>query len=468
MKSDHNTYNRRNFIRTAGCAALGSTSFFSTLLNLQAMSNCSFVNSFNSDDDYKALVCIMLAGGNDSFNTVIPYDTANYNEYQFSRSELAIPHDELLPIYPDNYNEMELAFHPSAPEMQELFEDGKLAIVCNVGTLVQPTSRLNYESAFNIPTGLFSHSDQAHHWQTSVPQTSYATGWGGRLSDMVRSANSNSEISMNISLSGKNVFQSGLESSEYSILPIADGSVGINGYNGNSSYDQLKTGLVKSLMEKQYQDIFKRSYADVVRASQNAHELFSGAVSNSIIQTDFSDSNLSQSLKMIARTIKVRESLGMKRQCFFVRVEGWDHHRDLLDNHKDLLRELSISLKEFQESLEELEIEDSVCSFTISDFGRTLNSNGSGSDHAWGSIMFAMGSQVKGREIYGSYPELNLASNIMLDGGILIPQISTDEYFAELALWYGVSQTDLVDLFPNIGNFYNAMSGSAPVGFMNI
>ena len=267
---------------------------------------------------------------------------------------------------------------------------------------------------------------------------------------------------------GKNFFQSGLESSEYSILPIGDGSVGIKGFNGNSSLEQIKTSMVKSLMEKQYQDIFKKSYADVVTASQNAHELFSGAVTDSELQTEFSESNLSQSLKMIARTIKVRESLGMKRQCFFVRVEGWDHHRDLLDNHEVLLRELSIGLLEFQNALEELEIQDSVTSFTISDFGRTLNSNGSGSDHAWGSNMFVMGSQVKGQEIYGDYPGLNLDSDIMLDGGVVIPQLSTDEYFAELALWYGVSPLDLVDLFPNIGSFYDIMSGTAPIGFMNL
>lgn len=447
------------------CAALGSTSLYSSLFNLQSL-NLLSINSASSDQDYKALVCIMLRGGNDGFNTLVPFDLENFDNYQSNRFNLALARESLLPISPLTYNQQELAFHPEAQGLQTLFDQKKLALVCNVGTLVEPVSKSEVLGNSKLPSGLFSHSDQAHHWQTSVPQSNSPTGWGGRLADVLRAANSNTEISMNISLAGKNVFQLGNEISEYSILPTGDGSIGIKGYKGTSAIDQLKTSMVKSLMEQQYQDIFKKTYADIVVASQNAHELFSGSLADSVITSPFSESTLSQSLKMVARTIKVRESLGMKRQCFFIQHDGWDHHRDLINGHAYLLNELSTAMLEFQEALVELDVEDQVCSFTISDFGRTLNSNGSGSDHAWGSHAMVMGGSVKGGDVYGSYPELIEGGDKWLEGGIIIPDISTDEYFAELALWFGISASEIQYVFPNISNFYSPMSGNAPIGFM--
>jgi uncharacterized protein (DUF1501 family) len=171
-------------------------------------------------------------------------------------------------------------------------------------------------------------------------------------------------------------------------------------------------------------------------------------------------------MKMIARTIQVRQQLGLKRQTFFVRFDGWDHHDELLNNHSQMLGILSKAMSEFQSALKELNLEDKVTTFTISDFARTLTSNGNGTDHAWGGNVMVMGKQVKGKEVYGQYPNLILNSEIELGGGVLIPKVSTDEYFAELALWYGVSPSDLPLLFPNIGNFYNTMSGQGPLGFM--
>ena len=314
----------------------------------------------------------------------------------------------------------------------------------------------------------FPHADQDQQWQTSVPQTASPTGWGGRLADMVQAANANQDISMNISLSGKNVFQLGQQSAEYSILPTGTGSIGIKGYNGTSTFDQIRTGAVNSLMEKQYQDIFKETYAGVIQASQNTHELFSAAVGNSTLNTTFSNSELSQSLQMVARTMKVRDELGVSRQTFFVRFDGWDHHDELLNNQNAMLGVVSKAMSEFQTALAELGLEDCVTTFTISDFARTLTSNGNGTDHAWGGNVLVMGGKVKGNEVYGSYPSLALNSDLEVGGGVLIPQISTDEYFAELALWYGVPKSDLALLFPNIGNFYNTMSTEPPIGFMDI
>ena len=460
---------RRKFLGTASCAAIGSTTFFSTLFNLQSMSAASMSSaSAAAAGDYRALVCIMLGGGNDSYNMLVPTDNQHYNEYTATRSNQAIPKNNLLGISPTLYNEKELGFHPAMPELKTLFDAGKLATVCNVGTLVQPTTKSDYLNGVNLPFGLFSHADQDQQWQTSVPQTASPTGWGGRLADMVQSANANQDISMNISLAGKNVFQLGQNSAEYSILPTGTGSIGITGYDGTSTFDQIRTGAVKSLMEKQYQDIFKQTYAGVIQGSQNTHELFSAAVGNSTLSTAFSNSDLSQRLKMVARTMKVRDELGVSRQTFFVRFDGWDHHDELLNNQNNMLGIVSKAMSEFQTALAELGIEDCVTTFTISDFARTLTSNGNGTDHAWGGNALVMGSKVKGKEIYGSYPSLVLNNDLEIGGGVIIPQISTDEYFAELALWYGVPKSDLALLFPNIGNFYNTMSSTPPLGFMDI
>ncbi len=464
----HHKMDRRHFIGTASCAAIGSTTFFSTLFNLQSMSAASLfnTNALNNQEDYRALVCIMLGGGNDSYNMVVPTNNEHYQQYKITRSNQALNQNALLKLAPKSFKKKELGLHPAMPELKALFDQEKLAILCNVGTLVQPTDIRDYNNGSKLPFGLFSHADQDKQWQTSIPQTNAPTGWAGRLADMVKSANSNQNISMNISLSGKNIFQLGQEASEYSILPTGTGSIGISGYKGASSFDQIRTGAVKNLMEKQYQDIFKSTYAEIVQASQNTHELFSAAVGNSTINTTFSPSELSQSLKMISRTMKVRKQLGVKRQTFFVRFDGWDHHDELLNNHNRMLGVLSKAMSEFQTALGELNLEDCVTTFTISDFARTLTSNGNGTDHAWGGNVMVMGSKVKGKDIYGSYPNLVLRSDIELGGGVLIPKISTDEYFAELALWYGVPKSELVRLFPNIGNFYNTMSSAAPLGFM--
>ncbi|HAA10960.1 MAG TPA: hypothetical protein DCE41_04365 [Cytophagales bacterium] len=221
-------------------------------------------------------------------------------------------------------------------------------------------------------------------------------------------------------------------------------------------------------MEQQYQDIFKQTYADVVRGSQNTHELFSEALDGATIQTEFEESELGLSLKMIARTIKAREKLGARRQTFFIRFGGWDHHIELLNAQNEMLGEVSRGMSSFQSALEELGIQDCVTTFTVSDFARTLTSNGNGTDHAWGSNVLVMGNQVKGQEVYGQYPSLALNTPLMLEGGVVIPQVSTDEYFAELAMWYGVSRSDLTYLFPNLGNFYNIMSPEPPLGFMHL
>ncbi|MDG2449629.1 MAG: DUF1501 domain-containing protein [Saprospiraceae bacterium] len=464
-----NKYNRRRFLGTASCAAIGSTTFFSTLFNLGMANEAAgraVKSSLNPSDDYKALVCILLAGGNDSFNMLVPTDNSAYNAYSTTRSNQALTQNSLLGLTHLTGGMPSLGVHPSMPEVQQLYNSGSLAFLSNVGTLVEPTSKAQFENeSVSLPLGLFSHADQIQQWQTSVPQTRSSSGWGGRMSDILQSMNNNQNISMNISLSGRNIFQSGNQSSEYTINPSGTGSIGIEGYNGDSALDMIRTTAVDNLLEDQYVDIFKKTYADVSRNAQKSHEQFSSAIGGVALNTPFSTSRLSQSMQMVAKTIAARNTLDVCRQTFFITFGGWDHHDELLNNQAGMLTVVSKALNEFNTAMTELGVGDNVTTFTISDFARTLTSNGNGTDHAWGGNVMVMGGKVNGGRTYGNYPSLSLNSSLDVGNGVLIPELSTDEYFAELAQWYGVSNTDINTIFPNLTNFYTP-SNQAPIGFM--
>lgn len=461
---------RRNFLGTAGCASLGALPFFSTWHSLSKINAAasSGLGSSPNEEGYRAIVCILLAGGNDSFNMLVPRGADEYQAYASARSNLALPQDQLLPLNTILQTGIDLGIHPSMPEVQQLYNDGKLAFISNVGTLVEPTSLLDFEQeSVRLPLGLFSHADQIMHWQTSVPQDRAAIGWGGKMADLLSSMNENQNISMNISLSGNNVFQAGQNTVEYTIDPL-QGAKTINGYNGGTLIDQIRTGAINSLIEQEYQNIFKQTYNNTIQTALSANEQFANAINEVPPFMTFTENEFSNNLQMIARTIAARNRLNMERQVFFVNVGGWDHHDEVLNIQSEMLGNISRGLSEFQNTLDTMGIADCVTTFTISDFGRTLTSNGNGSDHAWGGNVMVMGGSVNGGEVYGVYPELGLNNNRDVGGGVIIPTTSTDEYFAELALWMGVSPNDLNVVLPNIGNFYSPGSPQMPIGFLSI
>lgn len=462
---------RRQFLGQASCAAIGSTAFLSTALNLGMINTAAArPHIIGSNGDYKAMVCILLAGGNDSFNMLVPRNGNHYTEYATTRSNLALPQGDLLPLNYSDSNGKQFGVHPSMPEVQSLFNNNKLAFISNVGTLIEPTTKAQYLNGSKpVPVGLLSHADQIQQWQTSIPQTRSSKGWGGRMADILQAGNANQNISMNISLSGTNIFQVGNQSAEYAIRASAGGSVGISTYDGTSALDiALKQGT-ESLLAQQYQDIFKSTFTNKITESQSNHVEFSAALNQApVISTAFSNNAVSANMELIAKTIAVRDVLNVKRQTFFITIGGWDHHDEVLNSQVAMLSVVSKALSEFQTAMEELNLSDCVTTFTASDFGRTLTSNGNGSDHAWGGNVMVMGGAVKGGKIYGEYPSLALNSNDDVGGAILLPSISTDEYFAELSKWFGVANGDLSYVLPNIGNFYNVNSGSLPIGFMNI
>lgn len=456
---------RRQFIGQASCAAVGSTALFNTLLNLRMVSTAAAQTIGN---DYRALVCLFFGGGNDSFNMLVPRGNASheYPEYAAIRADLALPQASLLPLNALNSMNRVLGLHPSMAGLQGLFENGKAAFVSNVGTLVERITKHQYENDLvPVPLGLYSHSDQIEQWQTSVPETSSPIGWGGRTADLLHSLNDNDVISMNISLSGNNVFQAGRDVIEYAISD--DGSIGLDGYEGTWNNAAARATAIDSQLGLTYQNLFEQTFAKSSRGAIDAHYGFMAAINaQPPLTTVFPSTYLGSQLRMIARVIAARGALGMKRQTFFVMRGGWDHHDEVINNQQVMLGEVSDAVTAFYNATVELGIANGVTLFTASDFGRTLTSNGAGSDHAWGGNHFVVGGAVNGRRVFGQYPDLFEDNALDTGRGRIIPTTAVDEYFAELALWMGVDPVNLSTVLPNIGRFYTPGSPNNPLGFM--
>lgn len=467
MKKKYHKLSRRQFLRQAGLAGFGLTTFSSSLFQFNILKAAALANSSLTDDDYRAMVCIFLNGGNDSFNMLIPRDNDSYNYYSTTRSNLAIPENQLLPLNFLDGNGGQFGLNPSMDRAQQLFNQGDLAFLTNIGTLVEPVNRQQYDADnVQLPLGLFSHSDQTKHWQTALPNERATLGWAGRVAELLNDTNSNEAISMNISLSGTNVFQHGKNILEFTIDP-ENGANGISGYNLAWGVNPTRTALIDSMLSYQFEDMYKETYVNTMKQSVDAQTQFQAAIESiPSLTTSFSNNRVSDSFKMIARVIAAREVLGFKKQIFFIQYGGWDHHDNLLENQEGKLSVLSDALGEFSEVLEEIGMTQNVVTATMSEFGRTLTSNGNGSDHAWGGNVMVMGGPVKGKQLYGQYPSLELDTELDIGRGRLIPTLANDLYFAELALWFGVAPSDLPLIFPNIGNFYNVNSGQAPVGFI--
>lgn len=465
-------HTRREFLGrvTMGCASIGVTSLFSGITNLGLMNAAAAANRplIRPQNDYKALVCIMLQGGNDSFNMLVPRGTSEYDEYASVRGNLALAQNDLLPINPTNISGQEFGLHPNLPNIQGIFEAGNAAFVSNVGALVEPTTVTDIvNETVNVPLGLFSHVDQRTHWQTCVPQNVNSLGWGGRLADILYTNNANQDISMNISLDGVNFFQRGNIIKEYAISPTGNGSILLNGATDNGFHETLKRQTLNNLLDQTYNNVLETAYANTIKDSNGNAFSFSTAIATGTpITTPFENDSLSQKLLMVAKTIAARDILGVSNQTFFVEFSGFDTHADLINDHSSLLAQLDAAIGSFNGAMEELGLGNDVVGFTMSDFARKLSSNGDGADHAWGGNALVFGGAVDGQKIYGTYPALYLDNPLDLGGGRLVPTTSCDEYFAELALWFGASSADLDQIFPNINNFWTPTPNGGPLGFM--
>ncbi len=474
---------RRQFIGEASCAALGSLTLYNTLVNLGIMNTAATrPHIINTPNDYKAVVCILLAGGADSYNFLVPTEPSEYAQYVATRGSLALSNTANPPqLLPLNYNNNGRTFsvHAGLSAVQNLFNTNQLSFLTNIGTLIEPiANKTEFNSgAKKIPLGLYSHSDQIMQWQTSVPQSRSAVGVAGRLADILQDMNTIPEASMNISLAGKNRWQSGNETNEFSLSNTSTAAtIGYTNYSSglsNAGYlNDRKNKALDSLATQQYANIFHQTIGDLNKSTSESLEVFKVALANLVpLTTTFSATNLSNDLKKVAEVMKVRSFLGAKRQTFFVSYGGWDHHDDVINNQNVMLPIVSNALNEFNNAITELGLQDNVVTFTMSDFARTLTSNGNGSDHAWGGNSMIMGGPIKGGDIFGEFPSLSLTSPLNLSSrGLLLPTTSVDEFYAEIALWFGVSPNDLSYILPNICNFYspNACPAPVPSGYMPI
>jgi uncharacterized protein (DUF1501 family) len=444
---------RRTFIRQAACAALGASGLLSTIWDLRKL------NAATTLGEYKALVCLFLYGGNDANNVLIPNDSSYYNVYAAARGNLAIPKASLLPLTLSSGDGRNYGFHPSLGELANLFNQGKLTMVANVGTLVAPTTRSDYvNGTAAVPINLFSHQDQSVQWMTSVPDRGdIRTGWGGRAADLLASLNTNSQVSMALSIAGTNTFEVGNTVVPYLISP--DGSLGLRGIGGDSN-DQIRIQGFKSLLALQHNNLMEAAYSDIMSRSIAENEVLTSAL-NGVppLATVFPDTDLGHQLSMVAQLIAARSNLGMQRQIFFCAVGGYDTHGDQVAAQGGLLSELSAGMNAFYSATVELGVDQAVTTFTASDFGRTLPTNGSGSDHGWGSHQFVMGGAVHGNQLYGAFPTLAVNGPDDTEDGRWIPTTSVDEFSATIARWFGVAASDMPTVFPNIGRFANPNLG---------
>ncbi len=501
---------RREMLHNALIGAVSSAAFSSIPFKMAMAQEMAAQGPMlrGAGSNYKALVCLYLYGGNDSFNTVVPRD-ASYTQYQTMRTNLAVPQANLLALNPTQgpVNGGQYGLHPSMTGVKEMFDAGQCAIIANVGTLVRPVTKTAYQNgSVAVPPQLFSHSDQSVFWQTPSADTANRIGWGGRLADIFRGSNTNQTLSMNVSLNGDNVFQAG-----NNVAPYFMNSYGveqIEGIQTDTPADCGPTGhwrrrsclSFKSLMtmsEQPGRHPFETAYVDKTKRSIDTAAQVRAAIApfpaNDLRFRAFWDAfglawspnsnslpelpEMARQLLMVARVITARTALNMSRQLFFAGIGGFDTHDNQLVDHPERLRDLSQSVKAFYQVIGALGLTNDVTAFTASDFGRTMSNNGDGTDHGWGSHQFVFGGNVLGNRIYGKMPSYAPSASNPEDAGWgqIIPTLSADQYAATIARWYGVPDTGtagqiIPDIFPNL-QYMTTSTMSIPgsnLGFMQV
>jgi uncharacterized protein (DUF1501 family) len=422
--------------------------------------------------DYKALVCIFLVGGNDYANTLVPYDTANYTKYSTLRGmNLSIPSANLTAtaltplaaaLGGTDLASRQYALAPNLSPLIQIFNDQRLAIQLNVGTLVQPTTKAQYTAkSVPLPPKLMSHNDQQSVWQSSAAEGA-TTGWGGRIGDLFASGNGNSTFTC-ISVSGNAVYLSGANAVQYQVS--TNGSVPLNALKTPMFGSATIANTLKSMITAPSSQLFQSEHARIVKRAIDANDQLTSAISANPLPTlsaPFDTTNsLATQLSMVAKLIASRNSLSSKRQVFFVTLGGFDTHDNLTTDHPVLMAKVASAMASFDDAMTKLGTSNMVTSFTASDFGRTLTGNGDGSDHGWGSHHLIMGGAVKGKRFYGTPPEIASNGPDDIGQGRLVPTTSVDQLAGTLATWFGVSSTDMRVVLPNLGGF-----SSGNIGFL--
>lgn len=464
-QNKHSNLTRRGLLKSTAALALQRVSIpMATSLGLMADAAAQSAN------DYKALVCIFLYGANDHYNTVIPYDVATHTNYYNIRKGtptagtvydgIAIGRNALsaTALSTALSDGRLMALNPEMSPLKTLFENKRASILMNVGPLVVPTSRIQYDNkSVPLPPKLFSHNDQQAYWQSSFQTEGGAKGWGGRAADLLLSNNSKSTLTC-ISINGNALFLSGQNAISYQMS--STGATTINAIKGKSLFGSANcAAALQTLITQQSSLPMASDYTTVTKRALDTYDgivAAIGATASASMNALFPSSatnTLSAQLKMVARMIEQQATFGMKRQVFMVGMGGFDLHDFLATQHPPLLQKLSNAMKEFDDAMTSLGKGSQVTAFTASDFGRTLSSNGDGSDHGWGSHHFVMGGAVDGGKFLGTAPEIGLTHNQQVGSGRLLPSTAVDQLGAELAAWFGVSATDVKTVLPNAKNF---------------
>jgi uncharacterized protein (DUF1501 family) len=442
--------NRRDFLKlSAATAAAGSP-----LFSLFGAINNSYAATIGSE--YKAIVCVLLEGGADSFNMVVPRSGQAYTEYSTIRENMALSNTSLLPLTPANYNDgVEYGFHPKMARMHTLFTNNKLAVVSNVGTLVQPVTKTEIENGASVPNQLFAHNTQRDLWMTSNAAGAERAGWAARLADVF----DNSSELFNVTVGGKNLMQTG---GAQKAFEFGGGEI----YAFDDHYAFRDDGALgdaylqilgqNSLNNNRLMKSFADSQLQSIRISNELSESFENIATftgftNGVHETG---TPLGKQLKAVAEMLSIKEDLPgrPRRQIFFVNQHDWDTHAGALNEESHKVEYLDASLGAFADALAQLGLENQVTTCTISDFGRSITPNGAGTDHGWGGHAYVMGGAVQGKDIYGVMPQIKADSPDAIDDRV-IPTTSVEQYLATIAKWFGASNDDLDVIFPNLNSF---------------
>tara|TARA_B110000977_G_C11066689_1_gene488047 strand:+ start:1335 stop:2696 length:1362 start_codon:yes stop_codon:yes gene_type:complete len=448
---------RRQFIVNSG--AIGAS--------LMASPMAIRDNLSSKASGYRALVCINLAGGNDSFNMLVPSDTVQYAAYSNARGNLALDRSDLIDLSGQAETGSCFSVHSGMPELQELYDKGEAAFVANVGALNKPLSRAELKSNIDFgPAQLLSHTGQISKWQTGSSQLITSSGWGGRTADLLQSIFPTGDIPISQSMSGANTFQLGKKTFPYDCEPpkvhslISKRSVGID-------FDFVTSQLAKEAYRNLHGASLNWPETAITIDTKNGVGAYDERDKSLDLQAKFAQDHFSQQLSKVAQIISEQDPTKPARQIFYVSFSGWDHHHQLLSNQATMLPVLSQGLLSFRNALSELGMFEHVTTFTASEFGRSLTSNGSGSDHGWGGHQIVMGGGIQGAQVYGHYPELSSLNPLNIGQGVYAPTTSNDQYFAELVLWLGVPISKIGYVLPNLQAFNSRLNNGANLGFLS-
>lgn len=485
---------RREFLRNLGCIACGGTAA-ALLPQLHMMGTA--LASTRAGSGYRALVCVYLSGGNDAWNMLVPFDTTRYNVYATSRSGiydagsnpgglgLALPTgaqiaaQKIIDGNDANSATNQYFLHAAMPEMTTLFNQGHLAFVVNAGSLTRPITMADYiASSANYPAQLYSHADQTNQWQQAFAAQGITQGWGGLCGDLLKPGNGTPELSPCISIAGANRFQIGASTIPYQMS--SSGLTSLNGVCNPSTCSGVSTSSVRNtalqtLLGDTYANAFAGEYATVFKRGRDLYDTLAVGLGGTTLTTTFPSGNsLASQLQTVAKMIKLSSAQNYAtRQIYFVNLGGFDLHAGMMTgggNHASLLTTLSQALKAFWDSMgpSDVDAQDKVTLFTMSEFARTLQSNGSGSDHAWGTLQMVLGGAVNGGRLYSNgggsiqgFPDQSLTAPNNFKRGQMIPGIGVEQYAATLAQWMGISTSDCNTIFPNLTQF-----GSSNLGFV--